>query len=919
MEAPGLSAVRQAAMVFAIGLAIYAQRAVHQHPNDTMSWLVLPIVAIVAAAATRRELLPQPAAVPATARRPMVTLRLALGVVVIAAIATTTYLSTIRERPLVALLLWLAAPVLGSFAVRGWQITPARRADVRWSRREAALLAAVVLLAALGRTLWIATLPRAYFGDEPRVGMFLLNAYHAGAIPNFFTMGWNTWPVIGLSLQGVFAALFGVHIWTLRLSSALMGTLGVLFTYLLARELFAPRVALFAAILLALCRTAVDFSRVGIAHAQILCLEPLAFFFLWRALNRGRAVFYLWAGVATAWCLYSYNAGQLVPPLVFGWLGLGALLRPPRMRTHWRGAALLAAAFALTIFPYLYFCTDAFSFGPNWGQWTIMARNRQTLGRAVEAWNAGGFAPAWAILSQQAWTTWLGFGVLPGAVYILGYRRGGMLDDVSAALFVLGLGMAIRHLRQGGHAFVLYWWVATVIAGGIATIDPPAFVRLVGLLPALAILAALPLDWLTRCAAGAVPRVVAAALAVGLIAAVGWENYRTYFVEFAATPADPISELVRYMETMPADHRAVLLGAEHHLQLQGELAAIELPNRYRDVAETAHYLPIHEPVTAPLVLVLAASQTTVSDYVRALYSNPPATDVRGADNEHFFRAMVLDPGAVRARTGLRLTAQRSDGGTADLGRADPFSERIDPPADATRLVWNGRVYWPTDQPLPVTVDAGQPTVVAVGDATPVAADGGRPALATITLPRGWQPLRIEETVAAQRRLAIALGPGAAEPLTGWNLRPESGREGLLATYVRGDGSVVQAVDPQLNAFAVEDRFPPQSDLLVRMPFKATWRGALRVDTPGTYEFEALGTGPYAVRLDDAPLFTTAPAMPEQPALARASRPLAPGLHPIAAEFDSTKASHTTRRLFQLFWKPPGGVQQLIPPTNFVPD
>ena len=54
-------------------------------------------------------------------------------------------------------------------------------------------------------------------------------------------MGWNTWPVIGLSLQGLFAPLFGLHIWTLRLSSALIGTLGVLVTYLLARELFAPR------------------------------------------------------------------------------------------------------------------------------------------------------------------------------------------------------------------------------------------------------------------------------------------------------------------------------------------------------------------------------------------------------------------------------------------------------------------------------------------------------------------------------------------------------------------------------------------------------------------------------------------------------------------------------------------------------
>ena len=111
-----------------------------------------------------------------------------------------------------------------------------------------------------------------------------------------------------------------------------------------------------------------------------------------REQDGGRAVAYLWAGVVTAWCLYSYNAGQLVPLLVFGWLLLSGLARPARLHTHWRAAALLAAAFALTLFPYLYKFTDAFTFGPNRDQWTIMARNRQTLGRVVETWQSSGAA-----------------------------------------------------------------------------------------------------------------------------------------------------------------------------------------------------------------------------------------------------------------------------------------------------------------------------------------------------------------------------------------------------------------------------------------------------------------------------------------------------------------------------------------------
>jgi hypothetical protein len=859
-------------------------------------------------------------ALPSQVAAPSAATRIGLGALAVAAIGVTTYLSAAHPLPVLALSCWLAAPLVASAALSGWQIAPARRAAVAWSRGELAALAALLVLAALARTLWLRTLPRTIFADEPRVAMYLHDAYERGGMPSFFSMGWNTWPAIGLALQGLFAPLLGIHMWTLRLSSALMGTLGVLAVYLLARELYTPRAALFAACLFAICRTAIDFSRVGITHAQVLFLEPLAFFFLWRALNGGRAVAYLWAGVATAWCLYTYNAGQLVPPLVFGWLVLGALTRPARLRTHWRGAALLTAAFVLTLFPYFFYFTDHLGFGPNWEQWTIMARNRQTLSQVLDAWHSNGFAPAWDILSHQIWTTWLGFGVLPGGGYVLGYRNGGMLDDVSAALFALGLGMSIRRLRRGGDSFVLYWWLGTVIFGGIATIDPPSFVRMVGLLPALALLAALPLEWLASTAARGVRQLVPIAIAGALVLGAIWINYRTYFVEFAATQSDYMSELARYFETLPPDYRGALLGVDHFLQFRGELFLIEFPDRWIDVAEPAHFLPLHEPITAPLALVLGPTQTTLSDELRALYPGAQVSDVTGVpDAPLLFRAVVLTPDEVRAHTGLTLAVQRRDGSTTADVIADPFDEHLQMAADAERLQWSGSIYWPTDQPLPVTVNAAQPTTLTFGDAPTIHADGAQVATAMVTMPRGWQPLHIEEAVAPQRRLAIALGGAStSRSLTRWDVRPQAAREGLTATYVRGDGTTLHAVDPQLDAFAVEDRFPDDSELLVRMPFTAAWRGAVRIDQPGDYEFEAIGSGPYTVRLDGTALLAASPKAPEEPVVAQVKRTLTAGLHPIEVDFDSTKAAHTTRRLFQLFWTPPGGTKQLIPPANFVP-
>jgi hypothetical protein len=132
---------------------------------------------------------------------------------------------------------------------------------------------------------------------------------------------------------------------------------------------------------------------------------------------------------------------------------------------------------------------------------------------------------------------------------------------------------------------------------------------------------------------------------------------------------------------------------------------------------------------------------------------------------------------------------------------------------------------------------------------------------------------------------------------------------------RRDGAVIaRAVDTQLNAFAVDSFSLPQ---YVEMPFVVTWEGALRITTPGTYEFEAQGSGPYAMALDGQLLLQAAEEVPEQPRLTHASRSLEVGLHPLVARWDSTRRAQYNRRIFQVFWTPPGSERVLIPPSAFL--
>jgi hypothetical protein len=700
-----------------------------------------------------------------------------------------------------------------------------------------------------------------------------------------------------------------------------MGTLATFTTYLLARQLFTRRIAILAAVLLAICRTAIDFSRLGTIHAQVMLFETFAFYCWWRAINTGSAASYWWAGVGIGLCLYSYNAGQMVPTLWLGWMILGAVSRPRQIRTYWLGVAITSAAFVATFFPYLFYATDHFGFGPNWGEFTVMARNRQTMSEALDAWRNSGLHAATAIFGKQIWLTWLGFGVLPGGSYQLGYRGGGILDEVTAPLFVLGLGMAVVRGRDPRYAFLPYWWVLTAFFGSVLTIDAPGTVRLVGILPALAMLAALPLDWLLRPGERSKPlAAVGTVVVAGLLIAAGWDNWRTYFIIFPRGAISAISQLARTVEELPPHATVLLAGSEEYFRFDREVFLTDFPGKHlEDVADPAHLLPIHEPLGQPLILLLGPTQLTLADYAQELYPHTEISDVISeTDRRVLFRMLRLTPEDIAARSGLQLDAVDVNGALSTMF-ADPFTAEPPLPADVQRVHWGGQVYWPTDAPLTIRVEANGPVAARLGGTqiTP-----GAKTETSLKVARGWQPISIDAEGRGPHTLTmIVRGGSRSRPLTRADVTPRSTRQGLLATYEREGQPILRVIDPQLNVFAEEFLYrgtDPLNELIVHMPFTASWEGSLLVTTPGTYELEAVGTGAYSIRLDGEVVFDVPDAKRPDPPPVRASRTLSAGLHPLVAHWECVKHQYATRRLLQLYWTPPGGQRALISPPHFVP-
>ena len=842
------------------------------------------------------------------------------------AVGLATALSTWESWPVLALTSWVAGLIVAPLALRGWVVSVPLRATAPWSRREMAVLGAILLLAALARVAWIDSLPRYYFDDESRVGVFLLQAYR-GHIPNFFTMGWNTWPVVGLSLQGLFVPWLGLSTFSLRLSSALMGTLAVGATYLLARQMFNTRVAAIAALLLAIGRTAIDFSRLGVCHAQVILLAPLGFYLGWRALHTGKAASCLGAGIVIGLCLYSYNAGQSVPVLGLGWLALCAVYVPRRAQRHWRAVAIMVAGFMLSAFPWLFYVTDHFTFGQRWYEWTFMARSRQVGAGILTLWGSQGPGPALALLWNQILLTWLGFTVLPAQAFALGYQGGGMLDQLSAPLFVLGLALCLFAERRG--RFLLYWWGVTAVLGGVLTADAPAYVRLVGILPALAILAALPLKRLLRTAQGApAARIITSAAVVVLLIAAGWDNWRSYFVEFPRQPINLTSELARQLQRLPPANPVYLAGSEafvrfgnrwhqNPLSFNLELFSINFSDRKLvDVVDPAHLLPFRQPDGAPLALVLGPTQVSLLSYVLDLYPHTKVTDIFPETLQ--LRVLEIDAGDLLAQSGLTLTTYKGDNVISTVV-ADPFATWPAAGTAPDRHIWEGGIYWPTDRPVTLSVDSNSAVDVRIATVPVMRRDGPSAVQVPLELPRGWLPIVIEADAGAPTAFTMSIADaGSVQEIRRWDLRPSFKPEGLRALYERDGHAILRSIDPQLNSFATESVFAVKEQLPVRMPFTATWEGALRVERPGMYELEAHASGPYSIQIDGAPVLAFNGAFPPQPQIARTKRNLEAGLHPLLVHWDCTHCSNPTRRVFQLYWTPPGGDKVLIPPPSFVP-
>lgn len=429
------------------------------------------------------------------------------------------------------LALWLAGVLAFLLA-----FVPPLTADWReqasgWMHRhrlEIAAMAALLLGALAARTLGLDRVPRNFGGDEGTWGLEGLAMFREGGLANPFTTGWFGFPSMSFLASGVSMKLFGETVAGLRALPAVIGTATVLGTFLLARELWSPRVAWMAAVLLAGQHYHIHYSRLAYNNVADGLFVTTGFWLLargFRTHGRGQLVL---SGALLGLSWYGYVGARLITVIMAAYLCWRAVAERGFLRRHAGGLTLMLAAAVVVLLPLgMHFLGHPDDFLSRQRQVSIFAsgwleNERLVTGRGTAS-----------LMAEQAWKSVSAFHHTVDPTFIYGPGVP-LLDVASGVLMIIGLAIAAWRLRSYANVLLLLWFWLAVVFGWMLTENPPSSQRLVIAAPALAILSALGMEALVaRCRRLLSERALLCSIATAVILGgiVAW-NLSFYFLTF---------------------------------------------------------------------------------------------------------------------------------------------------------------------------------------------------------------------------------------------------------------------------------------------------------------------------------------------------------------------------------------------------
>ncbi len=329
----------------------------------------------------------------------------------------------------------------------------------------------------------------------------------------------------------------------LKVGTGLFSVWTLLWVYLLGQELYGRQVGLLAALFMAMSHWHITITRIGLRFVFTAAFFAPTLYFLIRAFRHNRRNDWLAAGVFLGIGLHTYIPMRIVPPLLLLLTAVKLIFdywqkRQPRKMipfaesnsfslSFWRNACfggITSFIFFLPLLRYMVDFPDMFWF---------RASSRLANGQDLNYWQ---------IFWDNTKRAWLMFNYRGDSVYANNLPHSPMLDEITAAFFLLGLVYLLWQLvryRDQRSLYVLLSIGIMLLPSILSfafTGENPSAVRTGGAIPVVMMTAVLPLHavW-TYAQSDEVSRagqVLVTAVLTIFIAAALVVNYDWYFIQY---------------------------------------------------------------------------------------------------------------------------------------------------------------------------------------------------------------------------------------------------------------------------------------------------------------------------------------------------------------------------------------------------
>jgi len=247
--------------------------------------------------------------------------------------------------------------IISVLTLSHWRLVSLRSLgkSLRSHAREVIFVVFLFLVALGLRIYQLDKYPYPMLKDEAFIGIEAMKILHGGET-NLFLLGWAGDPLLSSTPQVITIGLLGNTVFAVRLASAFVGALSVLFLYFLGRAMFGRLAGVLSSLSLLAMPPHLHFSRLGVNNIIVSLWMALIFWLTYRAIQKGRTVDYLWAGLAAGFPLYSYLGSRLVSIMALFMLFYTILTKRGYLRSQWRNLVVFGSALLFVVAPTLRAC-----------------------------------------------------------------------------------------------------------------------------------------------------------------------------------------------------------------------------------------------------------------------------------------------------------------------------------------------------------------------------------------------------------------------------------------------------------------------------------------------------------------------------------------------------------------------------------